>query len=194
MTIILIEGKKLIQSLLIEGRSVRSDMSYLLDFCAKTCESPAWKQISELNFEKDAALLQNWLNKTLTRNPPPESIRAFWFGLNNPTLNDGELSCSLYISGSIYFDATDVTCAWACLDPDSYIPDDNYAKSGVLHEMYYQINKYEVSEIGEYMLCLGYACLAIKSALNKLDKRFLSGAYGLRPVAVGFDNGDFIFI
>ena len=75
-------------------------MSYLLEYCGKVSDSPVWKKISEMDFEKDATAIQHWLNKTLAHQPPPENIRAFWFGLNNPILTDGETSCCLYLSGS----------------------------------------------------------------------------------------------
>ena len=194
MAINTIEGRKLIQAVLSDSRSIRPGVNFLLEYCAKVCESPAWKQISELNFEKDGLVLQQWLNKTLTHHPPAENIRAFWFGLNNPILNDGETSCGLYVSGSTRFDANDETGDWACLKDDSYLPEGSYAKSRILHEIYFLVNQYEVGELGEYILCLGYACLAVKSACQSIDKRFLLGLYGPRPVAVGFDSGDFFFI
>ena len=60
--------------------------------------------------------------------------------------------------------------------------------------MYYLTNHHEVGDLGEYMLCLGYACLAILSALKTVDGRFLLNLSGRRPMAVGFDKGDFFFV
>ena len=188
------EGKALIQAIINHSIAVRPGMNYLLEYCGKVCDSPVWKKISEMEFEKDANSIQHWLNKTLDHQPPPENIRAFWFGLNNPVLNDGETSCCLYLSGSVQFDMNDQTAAWACLSDDSYLPRDSYAKSTILHEMYYLTNQHEVGDLGEYMLCLGYACLAILSALKTVDGRFLLNLSGRRPVAVGFDKGDFFFV
>lgn len=188
------EGKALIQAIINHSIAVRPGMNYLLEYCGKVCDSPAWKKISEMDFEKDANSIQHWLNKTLDHQPPLENIRAFWFGLNNPVLTDGETSCCLYLSGSVHFDVNDQTAAWACLGDDSYLPRDSYAKSAILHEMYYLTNHHEVGDLGEYMLCLGYACLAILSALKTVDGRFLLNLSGRRPVAVGFDKGDFFFV
>ncbi len=188
------EGKALIQAIINHSIAVRPGMNYLLEYCGKVCDSPVWKKISGMEFEKDANSIQHWLNKTLDHQPPPENIRAFWFGLNNPVLNDGETSCCLYLSGSVQFDMNDQTATWACLSDDSYMPRDSYAKSTILHEMYYLTNQHEVGDLGEYMLCLGYACLAILSALKTVDGRFLLNLSGRRPVAVGFDKGDFFFV
>ncbi len=190
----LMEGKKLIQAVLSESISIRPSMNFLLEYCARNCESLAWKQISELNFEKDVAYITQWLKKTLTRHPPADTIQAFWFGLNNPELNDGETSCALYLMGSTRFNAADQTGDWACLQDDSYLPEGCYAKSVILHEIYLTLNQFEVKEPGEYMLCLGYACLAVKTACHAIDQKLLRGPSDFRPIAVGFDNGDFLFI
>lgn len=194
MAIDLTEGRKLIQSILVRSMSIRPGMNFLLEYCSKICDSPVWQQIGYLNFEKDSLALQVWLNKTLAHHPPADSIRAYWFGLFNPILNDGEASCGLYLSGSVNFDAEDATCEWACLDDDSYLPEGAYAKSVILHEIYRRVYQYEVGELGEYILCLGYACLAVQSAIKAIDKSYQHGLYGPRPVAVGFDSGDFFFV
>jgi hypothetical protein len=188
------DGKALIQAVLNYSFGIRPGMNYLLEYCDKISPSNVWKKISELDFEKDGLAIQHWLNRTLSHQPPPENIRAFWFGLNNPVLNDGETTCCLYLSGSVKFDANDQTAAWACLNDDSYLPKDSYAKSEVLHQMYFLSNQQDVGDVGEYMLCLGYACLAILSALKSVDGRFLLDLSGRRPVAVGYDSGDFFFI
>lgn len=188
------EGKARIQAVVNDPRSVRPGMNTLLEYCARVYESPAWKKISSLPFEKEVLTLQRWLQKTLTNQPPSDNIRAFWFGLQKVTLNNGETSCGLYISGSTRFDADDITAGWASLDDSSYLPKGNQAKSAILHEMFHLVHKYEVGEIGKYVLCLGYACLAVKAACSEADRMLLLGQYEPRPVAVGFDDGDFIFI
>jgi len=188
------EGRSLIQAIISHTIGIRPGMNYLLEYCEKAIDNNVWKKISGLDFEKDANSIQLWLNKTLTHQPPPDNIRAYWFGLNNPVLNDGETSCCLYLSGSVRYDANDPTAAWACLNDDSYLPKDSYAKSEVLHSIYNLVNPSEVGSMGEYMLCLGYACLAVMAALKTVDGRFLLDLSGRRPVAVGFDKGDFFLI
>jgi hypothetical protein len=188
------DGKKLIQSVLGYSIEVRTGMNYFLEYCAKVQESPAWRKISDLDFEKDVANLQLWLNKALTEEPPVDDVRAFWFGLFHPIMNDGETSCGLYVSGSVNFDADDQAARWASLNDDSYLPKDSRAKSVILDEIYFINHQYKVESIGEYILCLGYACLAMKSACIYFGRSFMRGFYGPRAIAVGFDNGDFIFI
>jgi hypothetical protein len=188
------QDKEFIQKVLGYSHSTQPSMNFLLEYCADSTESIAWRKISELDFEKDVKHLQNWLRKTLTAQPPAEFIQAFWFGLTNPVLNDGETSCDLYVSGSIHFDTNDPTGAWTHLDPTFYLPKGCYAQSAILDRIYYMIHQYGVVDPGEYVLCLGYACLAVRAACSQIEKHLLYGFSGPRPIAVGFENGDLIHI
>jgi hypothetical protein len=188
------QDKEFIQKVLGHSYSTQPSVNFLLEYCADTSESIAWRKISELDFEKDVKHIQNWLKKTFTAQPPAEFIQAFWFGLTNPVLNDGETSCDLYVSGSIHFDTNDPTGAWTHLDPTFYLPKGCYAQSTILDRIYYLIHQYKVVDLGEYVLCLGYACLAVRSACSQIEKHLLYGFSGPRPIAVGFENGDLIHI
>ena len=175
MPLDLSEGKKLIQTVLGYSLSVRAGMNYLLEYCFKLDnETPAWKKISALDFEKDAAQLLQWINQTLTDQPPEDNIKAYWFGLYFPELNDGETTCELYLSGSIHFAANDNTARWAALDESTYLPEGCYAKSPIPNKMYYTIHQYNVAEIGDTMLLLGYACLVLKASLSRVDQKVIA--------------------
>jgi hypothetical protein len=63
-----------------------------------------------------------------------------------------------------------------------------------LDEVYSLTNEKGVGDIGEYVLCLGYACLAVKNLCETVPLELLLGSRDTRAVAVGFDSGDEILI
>jgi hypothetical protein len=175
----------------VESRNgVVDGMTDLIGYCEKKKPNVVWKKIRKLNFRDDVERLQEWLVEVLTMEPPANEIKAFWFGLFNPVLDDGRVSCCLYVSGSTRFNEVD----WACWRDDSYVPDGRYADSKVLDEIYSLTNEKGVGDIGEYVLCQGYACLAVKHLCETIPKELLLGSKGKRSVAVGFDSGDEILI
>jgi hypothetical protein len=56
-----------------------------------------------------------------------------------------------------------------------------------LHKVYSLVEEAEVAAEGEYVLCLGYACLAIKEIFENLS-------FPPLPIGVGFDSGDVILV
>ena len=172
------------------GSEVADGMSELIGYCEKKKRNVVWKEIRKLNFNEDAERLREWLVEVLSTEPPANEIKAFWFGLFNPAHDDGRVSCCLYISGSTRFNEAD----WACWAHDSYVPDGRYADSKVLDEIYSLTNEQGVGDIGEYVLCLGYACLAVKHLCETVPPELLLGSRDTRAVAVGFDSGDEILI
>ncbi len=172
------------------GSGVVDGMADLIGYCEKKKRNAVWKEIRQLNFNDDVGRLREWLVKVLSAEPPANEIKAFWFGLFNPVLDDGRVSCCLYVSGSTRFDELD----WACWADDSYVPDGRYADSKVLDEIYSLTNEKGVRDIAEYVLCLGYACLAVKYLCETVPLNLLLGSKDRRAVAVGFDSGDEILI
>jgi hypothetical protein len=172
------------------GSEVADGVMDLIGYCAKKKRNVVWKEIRQLNFNEDVERLREWLVEVLSAEPPANEIKAFWFGLFNPVLNDGRVSCCLYVSGSTRFDEVD----WACWADDSYVPNGRYADSKVLDAIYSLTNKQGVGDIEEYVLCLGYACLVVKYLCETVPPELLLGSRDKRTVAVGFDAGDGILI
>lgn len=162
--------------------NVQTGFSQLLEYSQAKWQHDIWRQVAELNVEEDVEQLNIWLQQVLAKEPPPDNIKAYWFGLFNPVLENGEVTCGLYVSGSTQFDSS--TSDWACRDEDSYLPEGRYANSQILRQIYSLVADTKVALAGEYVLCLGYACLAVKHIFNN----------SLKPVVVGFDAGDFIRI
>ena len=173
--------------------SVGLGMEQLLDYCEGNLPNAAWEKLSQVDFESETTKPQAWLGNVLSSEPPRQEINAFWFGLFNPVRN-GETSCDLYLSGSTRFDPEDETNDWATWDDSSYLPEGRYAHSQVLHEIYRQGSKTEVAEECEYILCLGFASLAVKQIVKSLSRELLLGQRERRELAIGFDSGDFLLL
>jgi hypothetical protein len=91
--------------------------------------------------------------------------------------------------GSDGFDAADEQCLWAV--ESTYKPRAGTVDSTVLDAIYLQVQAagQDVAAFGEYMLGLGYACLAVRDTCDSLRTQLLAGASD-RGIAVGFDCGD----
>lgn len=169
--------------------SVNDGMKKLLDYCRNHYESCAWDTIQNMDFKEDEQNIKEWLQDILENEPPCEEIDAFWFGLFDGIIDDEEEACILYFSGVNCIDDEDE------LDYEPvYIPDDRYSDSKILHDMSITLKNEggKIAEIGEYILCLGYAALVINNIINTLDKRFLLELRIPGKVMVGFDSGDYI--
>jgi hypothetical protein len=173
--------------------SMSLGMSQLLEYCEVNLPNAIWEKLGQLDFEGETTKLHAWLEKVLSSEPPLQEINAFWFGLFNPIRN-GETSCDVYLSGSTKFDAEDETNDWATWDDNSYLPEERYAHSHVLNEIYRQVSETEVAAEGEYILCLGFAALAVRQIVKSLHPELLLGKREKRDIAVGFDSGDFILL
>lgn len=172
---------------------VKEGMLELSDYCEAVSPSPVWQRVRELDFQGDADRLTKWLAAVLSSEPAEDEINAFYFGLFNPILGDNATS-GMYVSGSTRFDPEDETGDWACWDDSSYLPAGRYADSQILHEIYRLTNRSGVGEVGEYVLCFGYACLAVAAACMRVEPGLLLGTRASRAVAVGFDSGDLLVL
>jgi hypothetical protein len=175
--------------------SVREGMDRLLDHIQDRSPDPLWDTIRSMEFEQDVGRLCGWLQILLTVEPPPNSVRAFWFGINYPIRADGTDSCGLYVVGSPTFDPNDETGDWARITSESYVPEGGYANSQVLHEMYQVAmgSGTKAAHSGHYILRLGYACLAVREVCRHAG-HLLLGDRPSRSVAVGFDGGDCVVL
>lgn len=178
------------QSIIQTAPSVRHGMELLLDYCASQAPSAVWAELLHLDFEQDSKNLHHWLQTLNAIEPPPAAIVAFWFGLFNTGSENTETGCELYVAGSPQFDPN--TAEWAVWNAGTYLPQGRYAASEVLPAIFAACLENDVAEIGEYVLCLGYAALTVKSIWPQLPSTLRLGEHGPRAVVVGFDEGDFV--
>jgi hypothetical protein len=149
-----------------------------------------------LDFEQDVDHQYKWFQDLLVTEPPPDNIEAFWFGLFTQPLKNGKVICTLYVIGSPVFNMDDDTGDWACITNESYVPKGRFATSAILQEIYLLVTQggKATKEVGEYVLCLGYACLTVKAICQTMNRKLLFGERASRFVAIGFDEGDFIIL
>ncbi|BDI33182.1 hypothetical protein CCAX7_52330 [Capsulimonas corticalis] len=173
--------------------STTTGMETLLDYCSRVYPTALWSTLRNLGYAEDEALLRQWLVSTFTQDPVPVPVKAFWFGLFNPEADD-KPSCALYVSGSTQA-YTPGGLDWACFRDDTYLPGHYVAESKVLHTIHCAIQQApEAMPMAEYVLCLGYACLALLSIIRNIDTSIFPGTWTERAVVAGFDDGDCVLL
>lgn len=199
--------KKVIQS----GVNTQAGMKELIQLCEQECPGPVWAEIRAINFDENVELMKNWVTRVLAKERPASNIKAYWFGIYNPSLN-GHVSCDLYLSGSTTFNPTEKSGDWACVNGTSYFPSLRYANASVL-DVIYSLTQHRTSSIfpencrwkggcsgsngcwfGEYVLCLGFAGLVVNEICETIWKPIMATSNEPQAVAVGFDSGDFIIL
>lgn len=178
------EAFDFIDELVLTSTNVDASMVSLLSYCSSMFPSPTWAKIREIDFEADVLVLSNWLEDLLKVEVPSNEIKAFWFGLFTHVNSEKIAECKLYVSGSVKdIDEPD----WNVWDEKTYLPTNRYANSVVLSSLYSILTEEKMLGDWEYILCLGYAGLAVKSVWEATRLE------GFR-VAVGFDDGDYIIL
>lgn len=171
---------------------VDDGMSLLIDYCDEQEPWHGWNALRKLDFDSDLQNLKKWLGHLLTHDPPPDYVKAFWFGLFNPVIN-GKSTCGLYAAGTETFDGKDEDFEWAC-DP-TWFPNGRYAESQVLIAISKQLNRAdETVSSYEYVLCLGYAGLVVTHLAETLSLSEWLGETSSRALAIGFDSGTGILL
>jgi hypothetical protein len=181
--------------------SVVEGMTLLLDFCQAALPLHDYETLRALPYDADSLSLRAWLTDVLTTEPPASEIRAFFFGLYEPYLEDGAPACQMYVSGSTRYDPQDRSGEWATWNADTYNPEKRYADSPVLTQLYRLVQpRDEIQDIGfhdeshdaEFLLNLGYAMLIVKNLCCSLPPALFLGQATERAVAMGYDSGDLI--
>lgn len=165
----------------------------LIAYTAREYPDAAWAGLKEIDFEQDLQGTRSWLADLLAAEPLPKEVKGLWFGVYNPIV-DGEMSCGFYLTGpTTEFNREEHD--WACWTDETYIPEGRYAPSAALHTLYRATHRmHEFDVVTEYLLCLGYVCLAARDALQHLDLLPQPCDLMKMPVVVGFDEGDYIVI
>jgi hypothetical protein len=174
------------------GRSLQACMDELIAYCQEECPDKVWEAVAGLDFQQGAAALRDWLEGVLTDEPPGPEIDTFWFGLEPTTVPGGRHSYSLYIAGSDHFDIHDAH--WTRLP--AYWPSGRHANSMILLQVQGMLLEAGGPALifGQYLLGLGYSCLAITEACQSIPHTLLLGTRDRRRVAVGFDDGDYLLL
>ena len=157
-----------------------------------------WQNLEGLDVEKDLEQQAAWLEKLLKSEPPPKSIRAFWFGIfDRHTGKDIDCLATLYASGSDRYDKDKrYDFEWA-VNP-KWFPEGRYTHSSTLDAISTEANQTKCQELREALsdfLTLGYTALLVRFAVEAISKKTLSClGRKKRPLAVGFDSGDGLYV
>ena len=122
------EAHRQVKAVVGRRAGVRAGMRELVSYCDGLAPIEGLAALADLDFVDDRNRLRQWLVEVLTKEPPPEWIKAFWFGLADRADDDGT-TCRLYVSGSTEYDPRDKAFSWAS-DPE-YFPDRRHAPSRV---------------------------------------------------------------
>ncbi|MBS0261271.1 MAG: hypothetical protein JSS02_04885 [Planctomycetes bacterium] len=173
---------------------VAQGMSRWFDYCASAApkKKALWSRLRKLDFEADAERLSDWLQHTLTSEPPPKAINGLWFGLFNPCDETRDGSSQVYLGGSKGFDPRSKSNEWVC--QLSYRPRGQYANSEVLPEIYRRVKSPEddgLMYLGEPFLSHGYLALVVSNWCRGPQRALLLGNVPKRAIVMGHDSGDF---
>ena len=83
--------ERLVHELIGEQVSPVGAWNRVLDAIAAEGDFPLLGSMRELDVLDDVRHLETWLLQTLKKSRPSRRVRAFWFGLANPVLDDGPL-------------------------------------------------------------------------------------------------------
>jgi hypothetical protein len=186
----------ILQAILVCRKPVSEAMKIALDYCMEAAprHERLWSSLAELDYAADVVRLTGWMNTLLENEPPPPDIKGFWFGLYNPSLEDGEEDCQFYCSASERFDPQKPYSDWPC--SPKYWPTGRYANSAILTNLFSEVEALDGREsyLGESVLCYAYVGAVVSSwCCGELSQQ-LTGDDGARAVAFGHDDGDMYFI
>jgi hypothetical protein len=190
------EALAMVERVVRADTGVEEGMRRLAAYCQVKHPSPVWGEILALDIRSDIRALRSWLEEVMVEEPPDPRIEALWFGLYDAILRNGREYCAMYVSGATRFDPADRTAEWAEWAPDAYMPASRYAKSEVLQEISNLAHGagLEARELAAQVLCLGYACLAIREVCASMNRSIFLGGRPSRAVAVGFDGGGHVVV
>jgi len=167
--------------------SVAGGYGAVIDHCRRRHPHPQWDELAALDVDADCEALDGWFVDLLDNEPPPAEVTGIYFGLFNPTYEDGP-AADVYAAGNRY-DPDDAD--WAC--GPAWWPERRYAESDLLQDLYRIA--YRPGGLGndaEYPLCLAYAGLLLRDLSGRHADRLSAGVE--RVLCTGFDSGDILCV
>ncbi len=173
------------------GAPLDVGMRRLIAMCGELIPDADFEGLKAMDWNSDLASLEAWMEDLLVTEPPPKDTNAFWFGLFEGQDEDGP-SCFLYVAGSNKHKKGEDAADWP-VGP-TWFPELRYADSQCLRDLYRATRPEDagedVAELGEMILCLGYACLVISHLCRKFAPQLADGT--VRFAACGWDSGDIL--
>jgi hypothetical protein len=176
----------------IEENKNSLDVSQFMREVISTCKSiepdQMWDEFLKLEYTSEVSALSGHVVSVLKTEPANLNEQGFWFGINNPVLENGETSAGIYFSVASTYDPDDEDASWAC--NAEFYPEHGSFNSVIMQQVYHlAYSKSKLGNKAEYTLCMAYGLKLAQAAMQKYKESNPNRKVGF---AVGFDSGDFI--
>ncbi len=178
--------------LAIEESKNKLDVSQFMQEVISVCRfiepNQAWDDFSKLEYASEVSTRSDHVVAVLRSEPANFLEQGFWFGINNPVLENGETSAGMYFSVASSYDPNDEDADWAC--NAEFYPEHGSFESVIMRQIYrLAYSKSKLGNKAEYTLCMAYGLKLAQAAMQKFKESNPDCKVGY---AVGFDSGDFI--
>ena len=165
-------------------------MHMVIDECERQLPHADWEHMRRIDFEADLPILKGWLAAAVREGAVRAEDQGLWFGLFNPIHDDNGATSDMYVASGPSYDGDSLD--WPCeIDLRDGV---SYLDSAVLDAIYRiaYAGSEGLKNKAEYPLALAYAAIAATTAL--VQRLLPPELAALRGAAVGFDDGDALFI
>lgn len=171
-----------------EGWSVEPAWREVVAIAGGKKPSVLWKKIAKISIAKDIERMAAWLEECHRKQPPPQSVKGYWFGL-------GQYSRGWVIElygAQRYSIADDID--WA-VNP-VWRPRGSPFASSVLKDLSTLAARGDYEESSAIEMCgvFPYTALAIAAAIRRVDPLVLLGKAKSRGACCGFNDGDWLHL
>lgn len=164
----------------------------LLAFIRNLFPEYDFKTIEELDLIHLESGFHYWIIKVLRNEPHSKNVKSIWFGLFEALYEDYK-TVELYLMGSTVTPEED-KYDWACVDEDSYWPDERYAKFDIFRHLYEPLQNIDTykSQIGDLKVLIfcSLIYLLVINGIEDIKEIVLDGRNELY-IGCGFDDMDF---
>lgn len=169
--------------------SIHARMLAVIDECESQQPHSDWALFRGMNFESDTSKIGTWLSRAFDAGESSVEMHGLYVGLIQQAI-DGEVTANAYAAVSPEYDPTSIDWAFEV----EQVGKQNFLDSDVLATIYRHAYSRDtgLGNTAEYPLVLSYGAMAAKLAID--DANLPKSLRGLRGAAVGFDDGDFLFL
>lgn len=169
--------------------SPQERMLAVIEGCEAQRPHGDWESFKHIDYNQELQAVDGWLSQAFSEATGPEKYRGLWFGLCNPVY-EGSPTADIYVAASSEY--VDGEIDWAA--NSTFYANSREFHSRVLDQLYQlaYANQKGLANDAEYPLALAYGAVIARRALE--GKTFGGAFSSLAGAAVGFDDGDFLFL
>ncbi len=169
--------------------SPQERMQAVIEGCEAQRPHGDWESFRRIDYNQELQAVDGWLRQALSEAGGPERYKGLWFGLSNPVRN-GTPTADIYVAASAEYGDGEIE--WAV--NSTFYANSREFHSRILGQLYRiaYANQEGLGNDAEYPLVLAYGAIIARRAL---EGQVFGGAFSsLAGAAVGFDDGDFLFL